>query len=177
MTILRGKSRRRCNCNRATSLSKWRGRGGVNTSLDGPAETIYVIELDWRAAEILHEKFGPRIQLIAADALTVSFAQLAGGNEVKLRIVGNIPYNITSPLLFRMFEFWHVVRDVTFMMQREVARRLIAVPRTKEYGILAVATQFYAVPNILFDVSKECFIPSLRHVRGCAARFQGGTPL
>ncbi len=135
------------------------GEGALTRHLIGLAGIIYAIEVDPRAAVVLNNKFDGKIVILRDDALKVSYETLATDSGAQLRIVGNIPYNITTPLLFRMFQSWSAVRDVTFMMQREVARRLIAPTRTKDYGILAVATQFYSVPKILFDVSRECFYP------------------
>jgi 16S rRNA (adenine1518-N6/adenine1519-N6)-dimethyltransferase len=79
--------------------------------------------------------------------------------EAKLRIVGNIPYNITTPILFHILDNREQVRDATLMMQREVARRLIASPNTKDYGILAVFCQLFTSVRLLFDVSPTCFFP------------------
>jgi 16S rRNA (adenine1518-N6/adenine1519-N6)-dimethyltransferase len=135
------------------------GEGALTQHLAGHAKKLYAVELDSRAAAILQEKFGDEITLIHKDALTVSFEELATNEKQDIRVAGNIPYNITSPLLFHAFESHQYIKDVTFMMQKEVAERLTAKPRTKEYGILAVAAQFYSVPKILFNVSPKCFFP------------------
>ena len=76
-----------------------------------------------------------------------------------IRIVGNIPYNITSPILFQILDQRESVRDATLMMQREVARRLTARPRTKEYGILTVSFGIWTEMELLFDVAPGAFRP------------------
>lgn len=136
------------------------GEGALTVHLAGKAGTLYAVEVDDRAVELLQAKFGDTIRLIHNDALLVSLRKLSerhGG--ARLRIAGNIPYNITSPLLFHLFDEIDVVHDAVFMMQREVADRLVAIPRTKAYGILSVMTQFYTVPKKLFTVSPGSFFP------------------
>jgi 16S rRNA (adenine1518-N6/adenine1519-N6)-dimethyltransferase len=76
-----------------------------------------------------------------------------------VRIVGNIPYNSTSEILFWIFQYRDAVQDATLMMQLEVAKRLMARPGTKDYGILSVASQFHCIPRLLFKVSPNSFFP------------------
>ena len=91
--------------------------------------------------------------------MTLDLVDLAAKFQTKLRIVGNIPYHLTSEILFKIFEEREGVRDLTMMIQKEVARRIVAQPSTKEYGILAVFSQFYGIPKLLFNVSPNCFYP------------------
>ncbi|MBI4535431.1 MAG: ribosomal RNA small subunit methyltransferase A, partial [Ignavibacteriae bacterium] len=77
----------------------------------------------------------------------------------RLRVVGNIPYNITSPILFHLLDHRFWVSDILLMVQKEVARRMVAMQRTKDYGILSVLCQFYADVKLLFDVSANAFYP------------------
>jgi 16S rRNA (adenine1518-N6/adenine1519-N6)-dimethyltransferase len=74
-------------------------------------------------------------------------------------VIGNIPYNITTPILFHIVDARSVIKDFMVMMQTEVAQRLVAQPRTKEYGILSVFLQYYCTSKILFSVSKNSFFP------------------
>jgi 16S rRNA (adenine1518-N6/adenine1519-N6)-dimethyltransferase len=103
--------------------------------------------------------------------LDVSLAYQKRLYKSKLRLIGNIPYHLTSPILFKVFEERKVVRDLTIMVQREVARRIVARPGSKEYGITSVLAQFFGEPRIFFDVSPNCFYPkpkvtsSVLHVR------------
>lgn len=135
------------------------GEGALTVHLANLVRRLYAIELDDRAAEVLEDKFGEAITLIRGDALQVSLRELSMQTGERLRVVGNIPYQITSPLLFHLFDEADVVRNAVFMIQREVADRLVAVPRTKAYGVLSVMTQFHSVPRKLFTVSPGSFFP------------------
>jgi 16S rRNA (adenine1518-N6/adenine1519-N6)-dimethyltransferase len=99
------------------------------------------------------------LELIHRDVLEVNLDELAKHAGRKLRIVGNIPYYLTSEILFWLFDARTAVADATMMVQFEVARRLVAPPKNKEYGILSIFTQFYTECGILFKVSRNCFFP------------------
>jgi 16S rRNA (adenine1518-N6/adenine1519-N6)-dimethyltransferase len=137
------------------------GEGALTGLLVESGCRLTAVELDPRAAERIRDLYGTRIEVIERDFLQVDLSALAGnlGGE-RLRVIGNIPYYITSPILFHLFGARSVVSDAMMMMQREVADRLVAPPRTKDYGILAVMTQSYAVPKRLFDVGPKCFYPA-----------------
>ena len=137
------------------------GRGSLTRHLAGRVHRLLAVEIDGRVVEELREHFASeKVSIIHGDFLEVSLEKCRQefGAE-KLRIVGNIPYHLTSPILFKLFEEYASVSDCTIMMQHEVARRLTAKPRTKARGILSVFTQFYGEPKLLFDVSPNCFYP------------------
>lgn len=92
------------------------------------------------------------------DALKFDFASVIQ-NKQKLRIVGNLPYNISTPLLFHLLTFAPYIQDMYFMLQKEVAHRLASVPDNKTYGRLSVMVQYYCAAEILFDVSAAAFNP------------------
>jgi len=121
-------------------------------------------EIDARVIEELQSTFAsPTVRIVHQDFLDVSLRNLAREYAAPLRIVGNIPYNITTPILFQILdnaERGAVVSDVTIMMQKDVAQRLIALPRTKAYGILSIFAQYYTDVKILFSVSPNCFYPA-----------------
>lgn len=96
-----------------------------------------------------------RLNLIAADALEVDYGLLGP----QLRIVGNLPYNISTPLLIRMLEFSSSIEDMHFMLQKEVVSRITAVPGTKAYGRLSVMLQYHCEVEHLLDVPPEAFEP------------------
>jgi 16S rRNA (adenine1518-N6/adenine1519-N6)-dimethyltransferase len=133
---------------------------GVLTALIAPrVGRLIAVELDVRAIPGLKSLVTERpIEVINGDILTVEFASLLGPGK-RLRVVGNIPYNITSPILFRILDQRVVVEDASLLMQREVARRLAAPHGNKEYGILSVFCQLYADVMVLFDVSPNVFFP------------------
>ena len=108
---------------------------------------LTVIELDRDLAARLRQH--AQLTVVEADVLKVDFAQLAGGR--KLRVVGNLPYNISSPILFHLLEFVEHIEDQHFMLQKEVVDRMVASPATGDYGRLSVMLQWrYAMEDVLF---------------------------
>ena len=115
-----------------------------------------VIEIDRDLAAALRGEFPPeRLTLHVADALTFDFATLGAG----LRVVGNLPYNISSPLLFHLAQFDAQLADVTVMLQKEVVQRMAASPATPEYGRLSVMLQARFAVARLFVVPAGAFRP------------------
>jgi 16S rRNA (adenine1518-N6/adenine1519-N6)-dimethyltransferase len=134
------------------------GEGALTKYLAPFVDRLVAIDIDRRVITKLQETISePSVTLLCQDVLETDFASLASGG--RLRIIGNIPYNITSPILFHVLDNRHYVADAILMMQREVARRLIAHPHTKEYGILSVFCQLFADVALLFDVSPNAFFP------------------
>ena len=123
--------------------------------------SLAVIELDRDLAARLRSH--PQLQVTEADVLKVDFAQLAQKLGVgKLRVVGNLPYNISTPILFHLLEFVHCIEDQHFMLQKEVIDRMVARPTTSDYGRLSVMLQWrYEMENVLF-VPPESFDPPPR---------------
>ncbi len=135
------------------------GQGALTKHLCSQTATVVAIEVDERAIAVLRETLGGSVRLIHADVLDVSLKSLSHELKSGLRVVGNIPYNITSDILFWLFENHEVVEDATLMVQLEVAHRFVAQPRSKDYGILAVSVQLYSRPEFLFKVSRNSFYP------------------
>ena len=122
---------------------------------------LNVIELDRDLAKRLREH--PHLNVIESDVLRVDFTALAAElNAPKLRVVGNLPYNISSPILFHLLEHVAVVQDQHFMLQKEVIDRMVAHPATSDYGRLSVMLQWrYDMENVLF-VPPDAFDPPPR---------------
>lgn len=120
--------------------------------------TMTVIELDRDLAA--HLRTRDHLRVIASDVLKVNFSEIARDLQVRqLRIVGNLPYNISTPILFHLLEFVDIVQDQHFMLQKEVIDRMVASPATADYGRLSVMLQWrYAMENILF-VPPQSFNP------------------
>ena len=128
------------------------GEGALTLPLLSRLEKIHVIELDRDLAAAFSDE---RIKVHQADALEFDFGQFPRG----MRVVGNLPYNISTPLLFHLARFADRVRDMHFMLQLEVVQRMVAAPSTPEYGRLSVALQARFRMHKLFNVSKGAFRP------------------
>jgi 16S rRNA (adenine1518-N6/adenine1519-N6)-dimethyltransferase len=136
------------------------GLGAMTHPLVARCEQLTVIELDRDLAQRLRAR--PGIEVIEADVLQVDFAALAQARGQRLRIVGNLPYNISSPILFHLLGVAAQVVDQHFMLQKEVVERMAAGPGTKDYGRLSVMLQWrYDIESVL-DVGPECFDPPPR---------------
>ena len=134
------------------------GLAALTQPLLARAGQLTVIEIDRDLAARLRTQ--PQLEVIEADALQVDFTALsASKGHAPLRLVGNLPYNISTPLLFHLLEHAAVVRDQHFMLQKEVIDRMVAPPATAAYGRLSVMLQWrYAMEQVLF-VGPECFDP------------------
>ena len=136
------------------------GLGAMTDPLVARSEKLTVIELDRDLAQRLRKR--PELDVIESDVLQVDFAALAQARGQKLRIVGNLPYNISTPILFHLLAFSEHVVDQHFMLQKEVVDRMAAAPGTKDYGRLSVMLQWrYAIESVL-DVPPESFDPPPR---------------
>ena len=122
---------------------------------------LTVIELDRDLA--LRLRLHPQLDVIESDVLKVDFTQVAQAlAAIKIRVVGNLPYNISTPILFHLLEHVDVIADQHFMLQKEVIDRMVARPCTSDYGRLSVMLQWrYAMENVLF-VPPESFEPPPR---------------
>jgi 16S rRNA (adenine1518-N6/adenine1519-N6)-dimethyltransferase len=117
------------------------------------------IEYDAPLIPILREKFGTqeRFQIIEGDILELDIHHLFGAEKIK--IIGNLPYHISSPILFKLFEHRVGIDSATIMLQKEVAERLVSSPRTKDYGILSVFCQYHCMAKKCFDIAPAAFHP------------------
>ena len=129
------------------------GEGVLTAPLLEKAGHLEVIELDRDLAAALQERQG--LVVHCADALEFDFAQFPAG----MRIVGNLPYNVSTPLLFHLARYAPQVRDLHFMLQLEVVERMVAAPSTPAYGRLSVALQARFAMKKLFKVAKGAFRP------------------
>ncbi|MDR3668634.1 MAG: 16S rRNA (adenine(1518)-N(6)/adenine(1519)-N(6))-dimethyltransferase RsmA [Ignavibacteriaceae bacterium] len=134
------------------------GLGALTEFLLQKVPTITAIEIDNRVGEILRKRF-QGIELITEDFLKTDLNAIYHKSGKKLRITGNIPYNLTSPILFRMIENNQIVKDAVLMMQLEVAQRIISKKGTKEYGILSVLLNYFCEIKFCFKVSPNVFNP------------------
>jgi 16S rRNA (adenine1518-N6/adenine1519-N6)-dimethyltransferase len=119
---------------------------------------LTVIELDRDLAHQLRQH--PQLRVVESDVLRVDFRALALECGVsRLRVVGNLPYNISSPILFHLLDHAQVIEDQHFMLQKEVVERMVAVPRSAAYGRLSVMLQWRYEMDHLFDIGPDAFDP------------------
>jgi 16S rRNA (adenine1518-N6/adenine1519-N6)-dimethyltransferase len=134
------------------------GVGALTRPLLSRVERLSVVEIDRDIVARLKHEFPPeRLQIYEGDALRFDFGTLA--EDAKIRLVGNLPYNISTPLLFHLENYADRVVDMHFMLQKEVVDRLAASPRMADYGRLSVMFQYRYVIYRLFDVPPESFDP------------------
>jgi 16S rRNA (adenine1518-N6/adenine1519-N6)-dimethyltransferase len=135
------------------------GLGALTAPLLEKLSALTVIELDRDLASRLRQRFSEaQLPIVQADVLAVDFSQFGD----RLRIVGNLPYNISSPLLFTLVEYADQIIDQHFMLQREVVDRMVAAPGSGDYSRLSVMLQYRYVIEKIFDVLPEAFDPPPR---------------
>lgn len=134
------------------------GLGALTDPLLERIPQMQVVELDRDLVERLRRRYGERLQVHAGDALTFDFDKLAVPGR-PLRIVGNLPYNISSPLLFHLMDFADHVRDQHFMLQKEVVERMVAEPGSKAFGRLSIMLQVRYYMEHVLDVPPGAFNP------------------
>ncbi|TLU82591.1 MAG: 16S rRNA (adenine(1518)-N(6)/adenine(1519)-N(6))-dimethyltransferase RsmA [Chlorobium sp.] len=132
------------------------GFGSLTKEIMACNPVFTVVEKDPKLAEFIRGEY-PQLNLLEGDFLETDLESLA--REKPLRILGNIPYSITTPILFRLLEHRNCLLSATLMMQHEVAMRIVAKPGTKEYGILAVQMQSFFDIDYLFKVGRKVFRP------------------
>ena len=133
------------------------GQAALTRELMAAAGKVRAVEIDRDLAAWLKQSFPETLELIEADALTLDWTTVAQNND--LRVVGNLPYNISSPLLFKLLEAADLVRDQHFMLQKEVVDRMVAPHGSKTYGRLSVMLQWRYRMTKLFDVPPGAFNP------------------
>jgi len=139
------------------------GIGTMTQYLAEAAGQVVAVEIDKALIPILEETLAPysNVTVINADVLKLDVKQIAeeknGGKPIK--VVANLPYYITTPIIMSLFESGIPLDSITIMVQKEVAERMQVGPGTKDYGALSLAVQYYAKPEIVANVPPNCFIP------------------
>ncbi len=136
------------------------GRGALTEALLQRVNCLHAVEIDRDLIQYLSNQFPPeQLVLHQSDVLTFDFTSLTD-KDTKLRLIGNLPYNISSPLLFHLMEYTSSINDMCFMLQKEVVQRLVAHPGNKDYGRLTVMMACRCDIEYLFDVPPESFTPT-----------------
>ena len=135
------------------------GHGEMTRHLLVAGGPVTAIELDPTLSSGLRRlaKEFPQLTVVSRDILKTDLAALA--SSCRIRVYGNLPYYITSPILHHLFSFAAIIDEMHLVIQTEVAQRLAAQPGTRDYGYLSVVTQFYTRPEFVFEIPREAFQP------------------
>jgi len=137
------------------------GIGVLTENIARKAKKVIAVEIDRNLVEVLKDKLGcyENVEIHSGDILKFDFNSISETNSSKIKIIGNVPYNISSPLIFRLLSFRPVISDFMLMLQKEIVQRLVSVPNNKIYGVPSVILQMFASVEELFDVPSTCFYP------------------
>ena len=135
------------------------GLGALTIPISEKVSKVIAIELDRDLAAILNNETPSNVAVINEDALLFNYVDLKKQFNRKLRVIANLPYNISTPVIFKLLETREVFSDMTLMLQKEVATRIVAPPGGKDYGVLSVMAQLFAEISIAFTLSPSVFYP------------------
>jgi 16S rRNA (adenine1518-N6/adenine1519-N6)-dimethyltransferase len=142
------------------------GIGVLTEDLAQNAAKLIAVELDEKLVEVLKDKLLKdkllkynNVQIYSGDILKFDFGTIARDEQQKIKVIGNVPYNISSPVLFRLLSFRRIIDSFVLMLQKEVIQRLVALPGCKDYGVPSVILQMFASVEKILDVPAGCFYP------------------
>lgn len=156
------------------------GIGTMTQYLAESAKTVIAVEVDKNLIPILQDTLSPynNVKILNEDILKVDINRLSEEENIQapVKIVANLPYYITTPIIMQLLETHVNFKNITVMVQKEVADRMQAAPGTKDYGALSLAVQYYTIPEIITRVPASCFMPR-PNVDSAVIRLTGhGTP-
>ncbi|GHB56837.1 ribosomal RNA small subunit methyltransferase A [Psychrosphaera saromensis] len=136
------------------------GLGAITEPVAELTDKLNVVELDRDLADRLktHPFYGSKLNIYQGDALQFDFSEIIKPGE-KFKIFGNLPYNISTPLLFHLYNYLDCIENMHFMLQKEVVNRMCAAPNCKAFGRLSVMTQYYCKTIPVADVPPSAFVP------------------
>lgn len=135
------------------------GKGELTELLADKTKVLYAFEIDKQLCRILETKFaGSNVKIINQDILKTDLSKYIPPPK-KIKVLGNIPYNITTPIIEHLLKFKDNIQSIFITVQKEFARRIICASGSKEYGSLSCFVQYYTQPQILFPISRSCFRP------------------
>jgi len=137
------------------------GIGVLTEDLARNAAKLIAVELDDQLVEVLKDKLLKynNVQIYPGDILKFDFGAIARDGQQKIKVIGNVPYNISSPVLFHLLSFRKIIDSFILMLQKEVIQRLVASPGGKDYGVPSVILQMFAKVEKVLDVPACCFYP------------------
>ena len=137
---------------------------GIGVLTEDLAQTdaeLIAVELDDKLVEVLKDKLLKynNVQIYSGDILKFDFGAIPRDGQQKIKVIGNVPYNISSPVLFHLLSFRKMIDSFVLMLQKEVIQRLVAPPGGKDYGVPSVILQMFAAVEKVLDVPAGCFYP------------------
>lgn len=144
------------------------GLGALTRELCMAAKNVIAVEIDKRMVNIIQQLLGEysNLEIINKDILKTDINGIInkyklqqGSEDIKVKVVGNLPYYITTPIIMGLLEKQLPISQMVFMMQKEVAQRIVSEPGIKDYGVLSVMVQYYAIPSIITFIGPENFVP------------------
>lgn len=138
------------------------GRGEMTRLLAAEAKKVFAVEVDKRLFEVLDDNLKDleNVEIIKKDFLKLGLENLLKSEEKKMKVFGNIPYYITTPIISRLFEFHDKIDTVYLTVQKEFARRITAEAGSKDYGSFSCFVRYHTRPSIIFDIKKNSFTPA-----------------
>lgn len=137
------------------------GIGVMTRAVAQTARQVIAVEIDPRLIQILKDQLSgcSNLEIHSGDILKFDFSSISMKYNSKIKVIGNVPYNISSPVIFHLLSFRSVISSFTLMLQKEVVQRLVSLPDNKHYGVPSVLLQMHAAVERLFDVPATCFYP------------------
>ncbi len=142
-----------------SAINPQKGQAMVEIGPGLAALTVIELDRDLAARLQTHPFLGPKLTIYQQDAMTMNFGELSEKMGQPLRVFGNLPYNISTPLMFHLFSYTDAIADMHFMLQKEVVNRLVAGPNRKAYGRLSVMAQYYCNVIPVLEVPPSAFTP------------------
>lgn len=138
------------------------GRGELTQAIAKEVKKVYAVEVDVFLCDILEENLEkhPNVEIIRKDMLKVNLKNILKKSAKKIKVVGNIPYYITSPIIDHLLKFKDKIEVIYLSVQKEFARRMVAQAGSKDFGSFSCFVQYYTCPKIIFSISKTCFWPA-----------------
>lgn len=143
-----------------TVLEIGAGRGELTELISARVYKVYAIEIDSDLCHILEDRLKGyhNVKIINKDILKFDIRRYLG--KLKVKVVGNIPYYISSPIIERLIKYRENIESIFITIQKEFAKRIVAIPGSKEYGAFSCFVQYYTEPKIIINIKNTCFFPS-----------------
>lgn len=137
------------------------GIGVLTEEIAQKAHKVIAVELDKKLVELLKNKLDryDNVEIHSGDILKYDFTEISKRCKAKVKVIGNVPYNISSPLIFHLLSSHAAINSFLLMLQKEVVERLVSLPSNKSYGVPSVILQMFASVEKIFDVPSTCFYP------------------